>query len=483
MERMTRSRVAALSCCASALLAGPPALAANADGGTEQACQEGAAGCTPDDAELRRELERALQEDAKAAQKAGRAGTSAPAEATQETPPPPQPMYRGWQSLNPDISAIIDATGGIENRTPAFRAGDDPLLRSTATAPGAGFTVQEVELALSAIVDPYLKGEVYLTIPNLQTLEIEEAFATTTSLPFNLQIRAGSFRSAFGRQNGQHLHVQDFTRRPLVNAAFLGLDGLRGPGAQVSWLTPLPFYVALVAEAFSIGQPAADLPVASFGGGKGTNVTTAGEAKAFFPFDEEWSVSAGLSSAFGVSPNSRVVQTFPPPGANALVDRRSVLFGGDLYVKWKPLNVSGSYQSLAWQTEVIFRHLGEGNATFPGAGPATVPGEWDGGLYSQVVYQFARRWLLGVRGDVLGLPVSSAIPRTLRGAVSLTFQASEFSRLRAYAEVEHLGNARNVANADYTLAPDLLVASDPRTSAAAYLQLEISIGAHGAHPY
>ena len=80
----------------------------------------------------------------------------------------------------------------------------------------------------------------YLTIPNLTGIEVEEAFATTTSLPWNLQVKAGSFRSAFGRQNGQHLHVQDFTRRPLVNSAFLGTDGLRGPGLQVSWLTPLP---------------------------------------------------------------------------------------------------------------------------------------------------------------------------------------------------------------------------------------------------
>jgi hypothetical protein len=483
MERMTRSRVAALSCCASALLAGPPALAANADGGTEQACQEGAAGCTPDDAELRRELERALQEDAKAAQKAGRAGTSAPAEATQETPPPPPPMYRGWQSLNPDISAIIDATGGIEDRTPAFLAGDDPMLRSTPTAAGAGFTVQELELAFSAIVDPYLKAEVYLTIPNMRAIEIEEAFATTLSLPFSLQIKAGSFRSAFGRQNGQHLHVQDFTRRPLINAAFLGFDGLRGPGAQVSWLTPLPFFLTLTAEALSIGPPGPDLPVATFGGGRGTHVAAAGEAKAFFPIGDEWAVSAGLSSAFSFSPNSRLVQDFPPPGASAFVDRRSVLLGGDLYVKWRPPNVSGSYQSLAWQTEVIFRHLGEGNATFPGAGPATAPGEWDGGLYSQVVYQFARRWFLGLRGDVLGLPASSAIPSTVRGALSLTFQPSEFSRLRLYGEVEHLGDARNVANAAFTLLPDPLAASDPRTTGAAYLQLEVSIGAHGAHPY
>src|SRR5204862_2938311 len=190
----------------------------------------------------------------------------------QQQAAPAPPLLRGSQSLNPDISASLGAEMGWQSRAPQFLNGDDPNLHAD-TRHALGFTVQEVELALSAIVDPYFKGEVYLTIPNLEGLEVEEAFATTTSLPWNLQVKVGSFRSAFGRQNGQHLHVQDFTRRALLNAAFLGADGLRGPGAEVSWLAPLPFYVVLYGEAFSLAAP--DIPpgpdspvdpVASFGG-------------------------------------------------------------------------------------------------------------------------------------------------------------------------------------------------------------------------
>src|SRR5205814_9452140 len=119
----------------------------------------------------------------------------------------------------------------------------------------------------------------FRTSPNLEGLEEGEAFATDTSLPWNLQVKAGSFRSGFGRENGQHLHIQDFTRRPLINAGLLGSDGLRGPGAQVSWLAPLPFYLTLSAEAFTIGgpeQPALGTtlapPVATFGGGEPTDL-------------------------------------------------------------------------------------------------------------------------------------------------------------------------------------------------------------------
>ena len=478
-----------------------PGVPCKADGGSPDGGPADG-GCPVDEAaqsdeDLKRELERSLQQDSAAnARKpsaagggSATAGPAAPEGAVASGPAPPYPSSaRGTQSLNPDISGIIDANAGYEGRTPAFRNGDDPALRSTPSAPAAGFTVQEVELALSAVVDPYFKGEIYLTIPNLNGLEVEEAFATTTSLPYSLQIKAGSFRSAFGRQNGQHLHVQDFTRRPLLNAGFLGADGLRGPGAQVSWLTPLPFYLTLYAEAFSLDVPAPGAPIASFGGGSGRDLTYAGEAKAFFPFGDDWSLYAGLNGATGISPNSAaLVPALSTPSApvSASYNRRSVLVGGDLYVKWKPPNVAGGYESVAWQTEVVFRHLGDAQDCLSAdrAGCAAIAAEWDGGLYSQVVYQFDRRWFLGARGDVLGLPASSAIPSTLRGALSLTFQASEFARVRAYGEIEHLGAVRTVPLGSFTLAPDSLAGASPRTTAAAYLQLEVSIGAHGAHPF
>jgi hypothetical protein len=456
-----------------------PAQAGQADGGVGAADAGTArsAAAAPDggqdDEALKRELEQALGKDAAAAAAAQPAAqpTQAPASATGGAAPP-VPLFRGAQSLNPDISAILDTEGGYQRRPFLFASGDDPVLRDEEGKKAAGFAVQEVELAFSAIVDPYFRADVFLTIPNLTGLEVEEAFGTTTSLPWNLQVKAGSFRSAFGRQNGQHLHMQDFTLRPLINAAFLGTDGLRGPGAQVSWLAPLPFYLTLYAEAFSLRGPEAPgpgitlpPPVASFGGGEPTDLTYATEAKAFFPFGDAWSVYLGLSGATGVSPGLFQVTD---AGVNVLgANRRSYLLGTDLYVKWKPPNVAAGYSSLAWQTEAVWRHLDDA---------AGVPGGWDGGLYSQVVVQVARRWFLGLRGDVLGIPTSSSLGRTLRGSASITFQASEFARVRAYVEAEHAGSGPSVP--DITFPP-----VQPGDALAAFLQLEISIGAHGAHPF
>jgi hypothetical protein len=437
-------------------------------------------GGVPDDAQLQKELQQAIQSDKAAAAKNTPAAQASPAPApaaATDTGSAPVMPGRSAQSMNPDMSAIIDADFGWQRRPMSFQGGDDPNLNAAPGTHAVGPAVQEVEIAASAIVDPYFKGEVYLTIPNLQGIEVEEAFATTTSLPWNLQVKMGSFRSAFGRQNGQHLHVQDFTRRPLVNAAFLGPDGLRGPAAQVSWLSPLPFFLTLYGEvvAISTGAPALlpdqgpAAPVSTFGADASTKPTVAGEAKAFFPFGEEWSLFSGLNVASGRSAGvvaglvcADTIQC--PPTASVGAGRDTILTGADAYLKWKPANVAGGYTSVAFQAEAMFRHFDAGDGA---------PSEWDGGLYAQVVAQVARRWFLGLRYDLIGIPTSTMLGRTQRESVSLTFQASEFARLRAYAEVEEVDNSSG------TLLPRVAQATAP----GAFLQLEVSIGAHGAHPF
>jgi hypothetical protein len=425
-------------------------------------------GGTAADDDLQKELERAIQSDKAAQEKQGQQ-QPAPAAATQDTPAPtPQSLLRGTQSLNPDISAILDADFGFWRRPPSFLNGDDPDLGGAAGTRAVGAAVQEVEVALSAIVDPYFKGEVYLTIPNLEGLEVEEAFATTTSLPWSLQVRAGSFRSVFGRQNGQHLHVQDFSRRPLINAAFLGADGLRGPAAEVSWLAPLPFFLTLYGEVYSLRADALQAPATgerpaptdSFGNDGSRTPTFVGAAKVFVPLAEDVSVYAGLSYAHGESPGVAVSD-----GVSLGRGRASNVFGADLYVKWKPPNVAGGYASLAWQTEAIFRRFDGGDG---------LPAEWDGGFYSQLVYQFSRRWFFGVRGEMIGVPSSSVLGTAVRAGASLTFQASEFARVRGYADDE-IGDVGGTTQIYGPLSP--------RNGPAAFLQLEISIGAHGAHPF
>jgi len=106
------------SCAARAADAPDAGVPSSADGGT------------PDDEQLRKELEQSLQQDAaaKAAAQEG-SGPAAPSGATAPASAGPQGTpARGTQSLNPDISAILDANAGYERRGVAYRNGDDPDL-------------------------------------------------------------------------------------------------------------------------------------------------------------------------------------------------------------------------------------------------------------------------------------------------------------------------------------------------------------------
>jgi hypothetical protein len=427
----------------------------------------GAAGAA-DQTPSTEEIEKALKADQAAKEK------SHPAQASPSTAPsagagaaepaaraPTSALGRFIQSLNPDISAILDlAAGFYSNEAVTLKSGDDPA--------NTGFNVQEIELAFQAVVDPYFRADIFVTVPNLETFELEEAVLTTTSLPWNLQVRAGIFRAAFGRENMQHLHLQDFTRRPKVGPLFLGLDGLRSPGLEVNWLVPkIPFYLLLEASAFSVAASGPNEQLASFGGGEHWDFTYVASAKAFWELGESSALYVGLSYAHGktsqtqtqneVLPSARPITSDPFP--TTLNNLFSNLYGTDIYFKWKPANAARTYLSVAWTTEFMLRHIPE-QLTAAGA-PS--PSQLEGGLYTQLVVQAARRWYLGLRGEVLGIPEAISVRREYATAASITFAASEFARIRLY------GESRFPAGAD--------------VYGALFVQLEASIGAHGAHPY
>jgi hypothetical protein len=361
-------------------------------------------------------------------------------------------QHPGSSLLNPAMSFILDTDFGYYGSSVArFQAlglpvaGDDPAVAVQ------GFGVQEVEIAAQAAIDPYLEGAIFLTIPNLDGLEVEEGYLVTTSLPGNLQLKAGTFRSQFSRNNSQHLHMQNFTRRPLLTALLLGPDGLRGPGLQASVLLPLPWYATLYGESFALGPPGDTTVVSTFGGAATAypdKLTYTAVLEQYWDLTENASLLLGTSFATGKAFDC--VGMVPCDPAAALTPR-SYLYGGYLYYKWKPANEAKTYASFQWTTEFYARTLaGEPNGTV-GAG------------YTEGVLQFARRWYAGLRLEGTGLPSGVSVPRRFGAAGSLTFAPSEFSRIRLYLQ-ELAG-------------PGV----DPVT--VGFVQAEYSMGAHGAHPF
>jgi hypothetical protein len=385
------------------------------------------------------------------------ASVAAPATTPASEPQPVVPVSSqqnvrapGSSLLNPALSLILDGTFGYYGlHAGDFAALGLPVAGDDPSDTVEGFSLQELEIAASAAIDPHLEGAIYLAIPNLEGIEVEEAYLVTTSLPANLQIKAGSFRSQMGRNNTQHLHMQDFTRRPLMMPLLFGVDGFRGPGAQVSVLLPLPWFATLYGEAFSIGAAEDPTRLATFGGGARIspgNLTYTAVLEQFWELGDSTSVLLGANVSAGRAYDC--MQAVPCDMVLA-AGPRSFLYGGDLTFKWKPPNQTRTYSSLRWTTEFFARTLASGGPT-------------EGAGYTEPVLQVARRFYLGGRFDLVGLPSGPNLPRRYGGALSLTFAPSEFSRVRLYAQ-ELFGGGQSAT--------------------VAFLQFEYSMGAHGAHPY
>lgn len=377
-----------------------------------------------------------------------------------------------------------------------------------------GFTVQGVELGLNGMVDPYFRANANLLYgldaDGESFFELEEAWLETLRLPANLQLRAGQMMTEFGRENVQHPHQWAFVDSPLVLASFLGPDGLRNPGARLSWLAPTPFYSEL---AFSVqnsqGETASgfryggdghnhggndDLPFAFRHSDNDRGVNGPGDLllapryATSFDVAERQTVLLGASAAFG--PNSS--------GDAGAGDTMTQIYGLDLTWKWTSKNQHAGFPFVSFQTEALLRRYEAGafdwdeNAnglTDPGevvdnrtGSPAFLKGEalTDYGFYSQICYGFQRGWVAGLRFDFLtGDPAHyEQIPLSLNGedlgrdprraqrwrlSPNLSWYPSEFSKIRLQYNLDD----RRDIGVDHSV----------------WLQFEFLLGAHGAHKF
>lgn len=393
----------------------------------------------------------------------------APAPAPAATPAPPpaggapgKPQRDLWTRLKtffaPELSAVAIAAGGWysdDRRTP--KGADDPS--------GTGFTLQDVEVALQAQVDRWLRLDVFLAVPNLRGLEVEEAYAATTRLPFGLQVRGGYFRPLLGAQNTLHVHQLAFARRPAVSWLFLGLDGLKAPGVELSWMVPrLPFGLLVYFAALSAQAAPADQVLQTFGGGERYDFTYIAALRAMFD-GRTTDVTVGAHYARGKTSQSQSAAASPlvpmprlmagMPGPTPYDNFYSDLAGADLTVAWSSPRAP---RGVAWTTEYFLRHVG--NVRYAGEPRPLL----EGGLYTQLVGQVARKWLVAARGEVLGLPEDEVVRREYAIAGAVTWRFSEWAQVRLHGEGRF-----------YT-AP-----GTPKGVGAIFVQLQAGVGPHAAH--
>jgi hypothetical protein len=381
------------------------------------------------------EIQEALDADASA-----RAGPPPPAAA-----PTAAPGGAGTFSLNPDLSLVTDVAA-------AWFWGGEPLQTGAHDPVENGFNLQQIEMTLGKAVDPYFRFDASIVFGH-EGVEVEEAYATTMTLPFNLQVRAGQFLTRFGRLNTMHPHAWDFVDQPFALGRLFGGEGNRGVGVEVSYLAPLPWYVELVASAT---DPRGDETARSFLGGEDLGLGSPADVqgttaiKQFFPLSDDLSLLWGLSGAFG-------------PNATGFGNRTDI-FGTDLYVKYRPAG-SARFTTVALQAEWYYRRR-------------QVPEDvlQDTGGYASLAWRFAQRWAIAGRYEQGSAPwnlggetaADELDPDWTRArhrvSANVTFRPTEFSRLRLQASRDGAG---------WREGPVWAV----------FLTGEFVVGAHGAHKF
>jgi hypothetical protein len=364
-------------------------------------------------------------------------------------------MVPGGKALALDLAFIFDGSGAWFSDAPLQTGEHDPDR--------TGFKLQELEMTVGASVDPFLRFDGNVAFKS-DEVEVEEAYVTTTALPFSLQLRAGEFLTHFGRLNEQHPHAWSFVDQPLVLGKLFGGDNNRGLGGELSWLTPLPWFanvIVSVQEAAGECCARSYAPVGVLQLRSPLDLVGTVVVEQFFPVGDDLSILLGLNGQAGPGGD---VDGFIDDGA------RAELAGADLLLKWAPPDATSRW-SLSWQSEGYLRarHDRVRRDDVAGADDDDLVTAVDGGGYSQLVWRVDPQWETGGRVDVVsGLDDDPLDPdwtalRT-RYALQGTYYPSHFSRLRLEASADVPG---------WRDQPIFAV----------MLQLEVVVGAHGAHAY
>lgn len=336
--------------------------------------------------------------------------------AAQEPPPAPSGTSP-WARLllMPDLSAVA----GFDAAWNSYDVGaSSPRSGPYAPEGKLAFQFQELELGLKAVVDPYARAEIYVAF-SPEEVSVEEAFVATTSLPAGLLLRAGRLFAPFGRLNVQHPHAWDFVDAPLVHTRLVADEVLAGPGVELSWMAPLPWFAELRAAAQSIAPSEEDEE----------RFTGIARLVQHFPLGGDTTLGIGLSAAAREE------------GAGVWRE----LGSADLHVRWRP---PAGRESVTLQGELVGRRLTEG-------------GGEDWGAFAQLFWRTGARAGIGVRWEQAPVEAASGFEQRL-GAVG-TWYLSEFQRIR-------LQLSRDVRPSG-------------ATGFEAIAHLEFGIGAHGAHPF
>jgi len=333
----------------------------------------------------------------------------------------------------PDISLILNGSAVSRNisNTEYEGYGIPGFVDSTEEIPfnkNRGFNFNYAEVAMHSEVGPYFDADVTFHL-GADEFETEEAYITTKKLPYNLEVKAGTFKSNFGYINNIHQHAQHFVAQPLVHEAMFGVEGIKDPGISLHWVAPTDNYLMLGFEAL---QGTNEL---SFGN-TDNDLLYIGYIKSGFDLSDNLTALAGTSIAKGKTEDV------------SLNMQDSTVYGADLTLKY----ILDSYSSLTWQSEYLYRDKND---------------EKQAGLYTQLLYEINRNWEVGTRYDAITKNLISEPDDLKKYSAIVQYKPFEFSKLRLQYTFDKSKSFGMGREDEHQIA----------------LEFIIEAGAHGAHAF
>ena len=293
-------------------------------------------------------------------------------------------------ALNPSIGLVLDAN-----------------VQKLGTAGGL-FDFRSAELGIAATVDPFARMYSFIN-GTKDGVEVDEAAAITTSLPWNLTVKGGRFLADFGRFPKIHEHELPFVNEPLSITRMVGGE-TQADGAEVNYLFPTPFFLRATFGAMNkIGE--ANERIDNTVLRSGSQFTYLGRLNTYFDITDNHSVELGTSLAY--TPSVRL--------AGDVSGGARMLNGVDLTYRYQPLG-SSIYQGFTWGSE--FFANGE---RFPFDDGTKHQQSYGGYSYGEL--KLNKNWSTGFQFDYAP-NVDTPSRRTLSYSPYITWNLSEFNRLR-----------------------------------------------------
>jgi uncharacterized protein YoxC len=301
-----------------------------------------------------------------------------------------QAVQSAPSALNPAIGMVLDAN--VSQRSKA----------------GGNFNFRSAEIGLAASVDPFARMYGFINGTS-DGVEIDEAAAVTTSLPWNLTAKGGRFLADFGRFPKVHEHELPFVNQPLSIERMIGGE-TRADGAELNYLFPTSFFLRATLGGYNeIGEE--NQQVDNRKSRSWSRFTYLGRLNTYFDLSDNHSIELGTSMAY--TPSVRL--TGSADGGDRMLN------GIDLTYRFQPL-ASTVYQGVTVGSEIFrnseqfaFESVAKRREAFGG--------------YSYAELKLSKNWSTGFLFDYAP-SVSSPGKKTIGYSPFVTWNMSEFNRLR-----------------------------------------------------